>query len=60
MNDQERRQWIDNDQYLYTLVCQSQLSVREFIKQNRAYLDGYIEQAIKGKSRDAALPNPFA
>ena len=42
LNNTDRRQWIDNDEHLYTWQRLSGLPMREFIKEHRADLDEYI------------------
>jgi hypothetical protein len=49
MNNQEREQWIDNDEGLYNWWRGSRLSKREFVRQNRAELDAIIENVTSGK-----------
>lgn len=39
MNDEERRQWVENDEGLYGLRRSSGLSTREFVKRNRSLID---------------------
>lgn len=38
LNDDDRAQWIDNDEGLYDMWRASKLSKREFIRQNREML----------------------
>lgn len=46
MNDQERAQWVDNDEGLYRL--KGRMSMRKFIRENRALIDEVIERVTKG------------
>ncbi len=46
LNDDDRRQWIDNDEGLYGWQRSSRLPMREFIRQNRAELDSFIQAAL--------------
>lgn len=46
LNDSERAQWIDNDEGLYNWKQSSRLSMRQFIKENRAELDACILRAL--------------
>lgn len=46
MNDKEREQWIQNDEGLYNWWRSSRLSMREFIRQNRAELTAAISKAL--------------
>jgi len=48
-NDEERRQWIENDEGLYDTQRASGLSMREFIRQNREFLDSVIETVTSGR-----------
>jgi hypothetical protein len=51
MNDQERAQWIDNDEGLYDWWKHSRLSKREFIRQNRKEIDETINPVISGEKQ---------
>lgn len=42
LNDSDRTQWIANHEGLYNWRKESRLSVREFIRQNRAEIDAAI------------------
>lgn len=42
LNDNDREQWISNDEYLYNWQRSSRKSMRTFIRENRAELDEYI------------------
>jgi hypothetical protein len=46
LNDDERRQWINNDEGLYNWQRSSRLSMRAFIRENHAELDEYIHRAL--------------
>ena len=48
MNNQEREQWIDNDEGLYRWWKSSKLSKRAFIKANRAKIDTVIRNVTEG------------
>jgi len=58
MNDEERRQWVNNDEGLYRWWQASGLSVRDFIKQNREDLDRVIEGTRDGTIPPHALAYP--
>jgi hypothetical protein len=45
MNNDERELWINNDEGLYNWWKSSRLSMREFIRENRAELDATIRAA---------------
>lgn len=47
-NDEERRDWIDNDEGLYNWKRSSGLSMREFIRQNRVEIDAAIDNVTCG------------
>lgn len=47
-NDDERRQWILNDEGLYNLQRSSRLTMREFIRRNRAEIDAVIDNVLSG------------
>ncbi len=49
INDEERRQWIDNDERLYTMWKVSKMKKRDFIKENREMIDRVIRNVIEGK-----------
>ena len=46
MNDKEREMWVNNDEGLYNWFRESRLSMREFIRSNRAELTAYINKAM--------------
>lgn len=46
MNNNERENWINNDEGLYLWKRSTRLSMREFIKQNRDELDALIRKAL--------------
>jgi len=46
MNNNEREQWINNDEGLYLWWKRSRLSMREFIRQNRDEIDSCISRAL--------------
>ena len=48
MNNQDRGQWLDNDEGLYCWWRGSGLSKREFIKQNRTEIDTAINNVLGG------------
>lgn len=49
LNNDDRCQWIDNDEGLYNWWKSSRLSKREFIKQNKQELDTCILTVLTGK-----------
>ena len=48
MNDDDRRAWVDNDEGLYDMQRRSRLSMREFIRQNRALIDRVSGDVVAG------------
>jgi hypothetical protein len=46
LNDAERAQWVDNDEGLYLWWRGSGLSMRSFVRQNRAELDRRIAAVL--------------
>lgn len=49
LNDKERELWVLNDEGLYNWQRSSRLSMRNFIRENRAELDAYINRALNRK-----------
>lgn len=49
LNDSERAQWIDNDEGLYLWKKSTRLSMRQFIRENRAEIDACINRALGRK-----------
>lgn len=47
-NDEEREQWINNDEGLYLWQRRSGQSMRNFIRENREELDRLISTALDG------------
>lgn len=45
-NDDERRQWIDNDESLYNWQRGSGMNMRRFIREHRQEIDRYIDAAL--------------
>lgn len=42
LNDDERAEWVENDELLYDTMIQSRLGLKAFVKRNREFLDQYI------------------
>ena len=51
MNDAERRLWVLNDEGLYVEWQRSKLSLRQFIRENRQFIDGVIGNVVSGKKQ---------
>lgn len=47
-NDSDRRDWIDNDEGLYNWWKSSKLSMRDFLRENRAEIDVTIDNVLGG------------
>ena len=58
MNDNERSQWIDNDEGLYRVWLSSGMSKRAFIKARRRWLDARIGTVTSGKQPAHYLAYP--
>lgn len=55
LNDDDRAQWVDNDEGLYTW-WQSERprkTKRQFVRDNREYLTEFIQNALNGNDRYA-------
>jgi hypothetical protein len=48
-NDEERRQWVENDEGLYNWYRGSRLSMTRFIRQNRAEIDEVINNVLENR-----------
>jgi len=55
INDDDRRQWVLNDEGLYLLQQESRRSVREFVCMNRALIDEVIGNVTTGARRQHYL-----
>lgn len=51
MNDNEREQWVNNDEGLYSWWRVSRLSMRAFLRENRQEIDKVIENVTSGTKR---------
>lgn len=51
LNDDDRRQWIANDEYLYNWQRTSRLPMRMFLREYRKELDAYINEQLNKKPR---------
>lgn len=49
INDEERRQWVLNDEGLYLEQRRSRLSLRRWIRGNRSFIDEVIRAVLEGK-----------
>jgi len=48
INDDERAQWVSNDEGLYREYTRSRLSLRQFVRKNRAQIDEVIRNVLEG------------
>lgn len=48
-NDEERRQWIENDEGLYNWQRSSRLSMTRFIRENRKEIDEAIDNVLENR-----------
>jgi hypothetical protein len=55
LNDDDRGQWVENDEGLYYMWKRSGLSKREFIRKNRAMIDSLAKAVASGSIRAHAL-----
>lgn len=53
MNDKERELWVRNDETLYMLWLASQKSMRNYIRSEREYVDGYIQRTLARADAEA-------
>ena len=49
MNDTDREQWVNNDEDLYSWYKSTTLSMRDFLRINRADLDECIKWRLDGR-----------
>jgi hypothetical protein len=49
MNDNEREQWVNNDEGLYRWKQHSHMSMRAFLRENRAEIDAAINSVLSRK-----------
>jgi hypothetical protein len=49
INDDDRRDWINSDEGLYCAQRSSGLSMRRFIRENRAFIDEVINNVRNGR-----------
>ena len=52
MDDEERRQWVLNDEGLYNWYRSSRMSLKAFIKENRKELTDIINKALGNEPED--------
>jgi hypothetical protein len=47
-NNEERRQWVNNDEGLYNLYRSERVPMRKFVRENRELIDSVIDQVTSG------------
>lgn len=55
MNDNDREDWVNNDEGLYKMWKRSRLSMRAFVRKNRALIDEVVGNVQSGKKRQHYL-----
>ena len=53
MNDEERRQWVLNDEGVYRWYIGSRMGLYRFIRENRNELTEIIEKAINAEPEES-------
>ena len=48
LNDEEREDWVNNDERLYRAFIASGKTMRAFIRANRSFIDGHIKAVLEG------------
>ena len=51
MNDEERKQWVLNDEALYLTWRAARKNLTAFVRENRAELDKHISAVLKREPR---------
>lgn len=59
LNDEDRRQWVQNDEGLYNWMRSSGISQAKFIQQNRKMIDDVINNVLSGKRQAHYLAYPI-
>ena len=49
MDDKDRSQWVDNDEGLYRAWQAAKVSKKQWIAQNRAFIDDVIANVLSGR-----------
>ncbi len=55
MNDEQREEWVQNDEGLYVLQQASRLGLRAWVRGNRELVDAVAAAVSSGKTRAHAL-----
>ena len=58
MNENQRSEWIDNDEGLYNWWQKSHQNKRKFMRENREGIDLVIRQLLSGEKRAHYLAYP--
>lgn len=56
LNDEERRQWVDNDEGLYNWWKSTKMGLYRFVRENRAEIDAVINQTLNRKPEPYSRP----
>lgn len=56
LNDEERRQWVDNDEGLYNWWKSSKIGLYRFVRENRAEIDAVINSSLNRKPEPYSRP----
>lgn len=48
MNDEQRKEWVMNDEGLYNLYRSTRLKIRQWVQENRALIDTVINNVTSG------------
>jgi hypothetical protein len=51
MNNNDREQWVNNDEGLYVMYKRSKQNMRSFIKTNKEMIDEIISNVVGGKKK---------
>jgi hypothetical protein len=52
INDTDRADWVENDEGLYGWFRRSRMSMRQFVRENRAGIDMRIHEVRGGKEEE--------
>jgi hypothetical protein len=55
MNNDDRSQWVDNDEGLYDMWKKSRKSKKEFIKENKELIDKLADNVMNGTKKQHYL-----
>lgn len=55
MDDEERAEWVENDEGLYDMKERSGLSTEDWVRKNRALIDANAKAVTDGTARQHSL-----